>query len=266
MPLQVRDTTHQIVWTFPEDQIVVIGRGEGCDIQLNSARTSSRHAVIVHEAAEWRIYDLRSSNGTVVNDMCVLRATLRSGDALQIGDHDLVVQCLRPMDDAAPATNVAHQETATLVDMVLPRAAAPSEVPIPSIPRPTEPAPIDSDRPGTDPKAPPVGAVPPHPLERPALTRPAANLRNTLGSFEIIRQLHKGSGGVVYLADWTDHDPKRLVALKVFDPSLASDEHHMYRFCRGVTEASKIQATLKHPGLLRLYRGGRTKKNEWYLV
>jgi sigma-B regulation protein RsbU (phosphoserine phosphatase) len=74
----------------------VIGRNSDCEIPLDVAAVSRRHAAIVRERNEFFIEDLESRNGTFLNDERIFnRATLRDGDQLQIcgqtfrfrGDH-----------------------------------------------------------------------------------------------------------------------------------------------------------------------------------
>ncbi|MCC7074845.1 MAG: FHA domain-containing protein [Deltaproteobacteria bacterium] len=63
----------------------VIGRSSRCDIQLNDDRVSSRHAELVRRGTRYRIYDLGSANGTLVNAQRVDEIDLRDGDLIQVG-------------------------------------------------------------------------------------------------------------------------------------------------------------------------------------
>jgi sigma-B regulation protein RsbU (phosphoserine phosphatase) len=74
----------------------VIGRNSDCDVPLDVAAVSRRHAVIVREKGSFFVEDLESRNGTFLNDERVVnRAPLRDGDQLLIcgqtfrfhGDH-----------------------------------------------------------------------------------------------------------------------------------------------------------------------------------
>jgi uncharacterized protein involved in exopolysaccharide biosynthesis len=64
---------------------VVIGRTERCDIRIDDDRVSSRHAELVRRGTRFRIYDLGSSNGTLVNAQRIDEIDLRDGDLIQIG-------------------------------------------------------------------------------------------------------------------------------------------------------------------------------------
>lgn len=64
----------------------VIGRDPSSAIHLDAAGISRRHARIVVTAADALIEDLRSKNGTLLNDQPVVdRRTLHDGDLIQAG-------------------------------------------------------------------------------------------------------------------------------------------------------------------------------------
>ena len=64
-----------------------LGRHRDNEIQLNHPSVSSKHAAIYFsESLEWRIEDLGSKNGTLLNGSRVKAFALRSGDKIFIGD------------------------------------------------------------------------------------------------------------------------------------------------------------------------------------
>ena len=67
-----------------------IGREASCDVALDDAVTSRRHARLYRDAegAYW-IQDLRSKNGTLLNDQPVVTARIRDGDRIIIGGCDI---------------------------------------------------------------------------------------------------------------------------------------------------------------------------------
>ncbi len=67
------------------DTEVVIGQSDRCDIRLDDDRVSSRHAELVRRGGRYRIYDLGSSNGTLVNAQRIDEIDLRDGDLIQVG-------------------------------------------------------------------------------------------------------------------------------------------------------------------------------------
>ncbi len=69
---------------------VTIGRESGNFIQLEDHEVSRRHAEIRRVGETLVLGDLKSSNGTFVNDRRVERAELASGDRIRIGRTELV--------------------------------------------------------------------------------------------------------------------------------------------------------------------------------
>lgn len=67
-----------------------IGRGDQCDVQLAESTVSTRHAQLVCEGGKWRIVNLISSNGIVVNGEKRLSAFLSDGDVIGLGRARLV--------------------------------------------------------------------------------------------------------------------------------------------------------------------------------
>jgi signal transduction histidine kinase len=75
-----------------------IGREAGNLIRLDDSEVSRRHAEIRRVGDRFRVSDLRSSNGTYVNERKIEQADLRAGDRLRIGQTVLAFT-----DGAAPA-------------------------------------------------------------------------------------------------------------------------------------------------------------------
>jgi pSer/pThr/pTyr-binding forkhead associated (FHA) protein len=66
--------------------VLLVGRHEECDIQLNSRKVSRKHCVIAQVGETLVIRDLGSTNGVRVNGVRVEEGTLRTGDELAIGN------------------------------------------------------------------------------------------------------------------------------------------------------------------------------------
>ena len=64
---------------------VVLGRSRECDIQVEDANVSRRHAELRQEGATYWIVDLDSTNGIEVNGRQVKRAKLEWGDTFTVG-------------------------------------------------------------------------------------------------------------------------------------------------------------------------------------
>lgn len=66
--------------------ILLFGRHEECDVQLNSKKVSRRHCVLAQVSDGLVIRDLGSTNGVRINGQRVAEGKLRPGDELQIGN------------------------------------------------------------------------------------------------------------------------------------------------------------------------------------
>ncbi|RME73599.1 MAG: FHA domain-containing protein [Planctomycetota bacterium] len=64
---------------------VTVGRAPDNTVQIEDAASSRRHCEFVRDGAGWRVRDLRSLNGTFVNDLSVGEHALRAGDRVQVG-------------------------------------------------------------------------------------------------------------------------------------------------------------------------------------
>jgi len=68
---------------------VVLGRSRDCDVVVDDANVSRRHAELRHDATGWRVVDLGSTNGIKVNRRRVDQAVLEHGDRITLGLTDL---------------------------------------------------------------------------------------------------------------------------------------------------------------------------------
>jgi hypothetical protein len=68
---------------------ILLGRSRECDIQVEDANVSRRHAELRQEGASYWIVDLESTNGIEVNGRRVKRAKLDSGDSFTVGSTDI---------------------------------------------------------------------------------------------------------------------------------------------------------------------------------
>ena len=64
---------------------ITLGRDYAANIQILDTKVSSSHAMILFEKGNWWIYDLQSSNGTLLNDLETEAGTLEEGDLITIG-------------------------------------------------------------------------------------------------------------------------------------------------------------------------------------
>ena len=66
--------------------ILLFGRHEECDVQLNSKKVSRRHCVLAQVNDYLIVRDLGSTNGVRINGDRVAEGKLRPGDELQVGN------------------------------------------------------------------------------------------------------------------------------------------------------------------------------------
>jgi hypothetical protein len=79
---------HDIVLAKPR---MTVGRLADCDISLSDANTSRTHAAFVRDDGGWRIEDLGSTNGTLLNGVTLTESRpLSNGDVVTIGTTELV--------------------------------------------------------------------------------------------------------------------------------------------------------------------------------
>jgi predicted component of type VI protein secretion system len=67
--------------------ILLLGRHQECDIQLNSRKISRRHCCIAQVNNQLVIRDLASTNGIRINGQRVAEGHLKPGDQLTIGNY-----------------------------------------------------------------------------------------------------------------------------------------------------------------------------------
>jgi transcriptional regulator with GAF, ATPase, and Fis domain len=68
---------------------LLVGRDPDCDLQIDHSRISRRHARFARAGDSWRVEDLGSKNGVVVDGDRVERATLDEGSVVVIGPVEL---------------------------------------------------------------------------------------------------------------------------------------------------------------------------------
>jgi hypothetical protein len=76
-------TTHEVELAGSQ---AVLGRDPGCDIVLNDAKCSRRHAILEEGPEGLVVRDSASANGVYVNGRRVEKAPLRPGDVLRLGE------------------------------------------------------------------------------------------------------------------------------------------------------------------------------------
>ncbi len=83
---------------------------------------------------------------------------------------------------------------------------------------------------------------------------------DTLGDFELVREVGRGAMGVVYEA--RQRSLSRVVAVKVLTPSAAGDPVWVERF----RVEAQAAARLSHPGIVPVYAVGETESVPWFAM
>lgn len=68
---------------------LVLGRGPGVDVAFDDAEMSRQHVAIEFTGGGFRLCDLGSTNGTLVNGILVRARELAHGDRIEFGQHVL---------------------------------------------------------------------------------------------------------------------------------------------------------------------------------
>ncbi len=92
---------------------VSIGRAPDNDIPVDNLAVSNYHARVYAEAGQLMVEDLNSLNGTFLNNKRVERAAIRSGDAILIGKHQILVD---EEHDAALPLDAGRKVAAPIVN------------------------------------------------------------------------------------------------------------------------------------------------------
>jgi pSer/pThr/pTyr-binding forkhead associated (FHA) protein len=116
-----------------EKEIVTIGRNPNNDIHIDNLAVSNFHAKIVKQGNQFIIEDLKSTNGTFVNEQKIVKTSLNNNDIITIGKHTLIfllpetededktVQIKKPQQDKTMVLDTkAHKEILRAVGAGLP--------------------------------------------------------------------------------------------------------------------------------------------------
>src|SRR5215468_1643199 len=77
---------HEVALEKPR---LTLGRGPGCDVKLDDASISHQHAALELGSNGYRVRDLGSTNGVLVNGARMALAELKHGDKLKFGEIEL---------------------------------------------------------------------------------------------------------------------------------------------------------------------------------
>ena len=95
--LKFKNTILKTVETDRDE--IAIGRKKSNDIHIDNLQVSNKHARIVKHAQNYFIEDLKSTNGTFLNNEKITKEPLRDKDIITIGKHTLVIHMEDKKDD-----------------------------------------------------------------------------------------------------------------------------------------------------------------------
>ena len=81
-----------------DKQEITIGRNENNDICIKNLGASKEHARIFRLNGEYIIEDLKSTNGTLLNNESIITGKLTGNDVVAIGKHELFITTHQSMD------------------------------------------------------------------------------------------------------------------------------------------------------------------------
>lgn len=76
--------------TIPLTEFMTLGKDTQCQVYLEADQVADRHARIEKKDHTYLIRDLRSADGTFVNDSRVMEAFLQDGDIIRVGSQELI--------------------------------------------------------------------------------------------------------------------------------------------------------------------------------
>jgi pSer/pThr/pTyr-binding forkhead associated (FHA) protein len=79
---------------------LTIGRASDNHIQINDPKVSAHHAKLVTIFNASHIEDLKSTNGTLVNNRKIVEHTLHDGDRITLGEYNITFSTDSPMEDS----------------------------------------------------------------------------------------------------------------------------------------------------------------------
>ncbi len=85
MPVLIAKTADGRTLEASVEDVVVLGRGTGCQLQVPDERASRRHCRVYRQGSDYFLRDLGSKNGTRLNGRAVTFARLMFGDAIGVG-------------------------------------------------------------------------------------------------------------------------------------------------------------------------------------
>lgn len=73
-----------------DNKKIYLGRSPKCNIFLDNLGISNRHAVVYKEGESYFVEDLKSTNGTIINEKLIGKHQLVDGEIIEISKYKLL--------------------------------------------------------------------------------------------------------------------------------------------------------------------------------
>lgn len=240
---------------FSSEELVLIGRGTGCQLQVLDPSLSRQHCRIHATGGRIKVSDAGSSWGTFVNGERIDEREIRPGDDITIGETTLRVEVIATAEAATLAPPPAVEGAQTIPPRSMPRPQPPVVEQTPPEPTP-EPVVEEKPTPGKQLKRGENVEVEHMPdLPRDVPLQQLAGWH--FARYDIEEKVAESRTGVVYRA--LDTKKQRTVALKFLWPDFSFDKPQVQRFVR----AMKTMLHLKHANLIALHGAGKNNDLCW---
>jgi pSer/pThr/pTyr-binding forkhead associated (FHA) protein len=94
---------NRVLKEFAAGVMATIGRLPDNTVVIDNPAVSSHHACVYSDGNQFIVEDLQSTNGTFVNEKRITRQTLRDGDVVLVGKHQVVFDAAGSPDAVASA-------------------------------------------------------------------------------------------------------------------------------------------------------------------
>ncbi|MEW6359721.1 MAG: FHA domain-containing serine/threonine-protein kinase [Planctomycetota bacterium] len=230
-------------FTLRSGRSITVGRSSASDIELSEPRISRIHCQLTNNGTRVILTDLRSTNGTFLNDKRVKSAPLQSDDKIRIGSTVIAVE-LEGAEAAEPAQK-RREEPASAIDEKL----------LESEPKPEAKAEARAEA-----KAEAAVAVEEKPKPKPKPKGVALPEEGqTIAGCRLITKIHEFDNEVTYRGLQLSID--RPVLIKILTTSAKASEEEIERFIGPARSAGK----LNHPNVVQIHDAG-AEEGVYYIV
>jgi Protein kinase domain/Inner membrane component of T3SS, cytoplasmic domain len=213
--------------------ILVVGRGDDCDLRLSDPSVSRIHVRITLTDGHVYLEDAGSRWGTLVNNVPAENREIFPGDCVALGDTQLRLELESPL-----VATIAPIHKRILSRLTRRKHGRQNGA--------TRTRDADRDQVESTPRRPKRGA-----------RRKPLDLAGLVGKkflrYRVESIVARPQSGIIFRARDPRHD--RTIALKIFRPDFFHDRNASARFLR----AMRTTIALEHENLVRVYGAGRTR-------